>query len=84
MENNALNKQRDSQVQKDTTYQYAMGGLGEIGDNMYCIEQNNEIIIIDTGRKFTSSLLGMSGMLPEFIHLKKGKFILCFFELLFD
>lgn len=74
MENNALNKQLDSQVQKDTTYLYAMGGLGEIGKNMYCIQYNNEIIIIDTGIKFTSGHLGMSGMVPNFNHLKKGNY----------
>ena len=51
-----------------------MGGLGEIGKNMYCIQYNNEIIIIDTGIKFTSGLLGMSGMVPTFNHLKKGNY----------
>ena len=32
------------------------------------------IIIIDTGIKFTSSHLGMSGMVPNFNHLKKGNY----------
>ena len=41
---------------------------------MYCIQYNNEIIIIDTGIKFTSGHLGMSEMVPNFNHLKKGNY----------
>ena len=58
----------------DKTYVLALGGLGEVGKNMYCIMHNNEIIIIDAGVLFPDEeLRGIDYVLPDFDFLKKNE-----------
>ncbi len=53
---------------------FALGGLGEVGKNMYCIMQGNEIIIIDSGVLFPEeSLLGIDYVIPDYGFLKKNE-----------
>ena len=61
---------------------YALGGLGEVGKNTYCIENENNLIIIDAGVMFPEQgILGVNYVIPDYTHLRnvrskiKGLFI---------
>lgn len=50
---------------------FALGGIEEIGKNMYIIEHNNELFIIDCGNKFCdeNKLPGVSSIICSFDYL---------------
>ena len=50
----------------------ALGGLGEVGKNMYVVMHEDELFIIDCGVMFPEeSLIGIDYVLADFTHLKK-------------
>ena len=59
---------------KIETKVFALGGLGEVGKNMYCVMHGNELIIIDSGVLFPESdLLGIDYVIPDYTFLKENE-----------
>ena len=58
----------------EATKIFALGGLCEVGKNMYCVMHKNEIVITDAGVTFPEGeILGVDYVIPDFTFLKKNE-----------
>ena len=63
----------ETQKMNDTRI-IVLGGLGEVGKNMYCVMHNDAIVIIDAGVSFPEGeLMGVDYVLPDFTFLKENE-----------
>jgi ribonuclease J len=61
-------------MEKSNVSIFALGGVGEIGKNMYCIQYGEEIIVIDAGLKFPDeNMPGINLVIQDISHLIENK-----------
>ena len=72
MKNNTTSK-KGNQPNNDIKI-YSLGGLGVVGMNMYVVECDDEIVIMDAGILFADDdIYGVNYIIPDFSYLKQNQ-----------
>lgn len=67
------NKKKGLELTNDIKI-YSLGGLGVVGMNMYVVETNDEIIVMDAGILFADDAIhGVNYIIPDFSYLKENE-----------
>ena len=62
------------EIVQDKVKVFALGGLDEIGKNLYVVEVNEKIFVLDTGLKQPDEdMLGVDAVIPDFAYLVENK-----------
>ncbi|MEH7335966.1 ribonuclease J [Neobacillus drentensis] len=62
------------QNNENTLSIFALGGINEIGKNMYVVQYGDDIIVVDCGGKFPDeSLLGIDLIIPDLTYLEENQ-----------
>lgn len=53
---------------------FALGGLDEVGNNLYVVDVNGRIFVLDAGMKYPSGeMLGVDAVIPDFTYLVENQ-----------
>ena len=59
---------------------FALGGLDEDGKNMYVVQNDEDIFVLECGMKYPESeTLGVEMIIPDFKYLIENKFLINYF-----
>ncbi|CAG5077639.1 Ribonuclease J 1 rnjA [Thermobacillus xylanilyticus] len=63
-----------SKKNQDKLLIFALGGVGEIGKNMYVVQYGNDIVVVDSGLKFPEEdMLGVDIVIPDITYLTENR-----------